>query len=174
MLDPAVIFALMIVRPKWNEIGSNLRADLDRLVILRPSFIRWYRVGIISGVAISIGLLLLSVVWPPYYLFSQLAVVPQIYAESTLVNDLRLGENRKINVPVYNSSHSPAYVIGTRSSCKCVVVDPYNSLIPAGKFAMLTLSIRPGRRGRWHQIVICYLRHPLQTQVSLDVFGFSR
>ncbi len=86
--------------------------------------------------------------------------------------DLVVNLQTIVNVEVVNSSSHDAKIVGSRSSCKCALLDQeIFQVIKSMSSETIAMKVTPSMEGRFQQRLICFLDHPVQDVLIIDLTG---
>lgn len=95
---------------------------------------------------------------------------PEVPAVEYDAGNLSLGLAKTISVPMSNNSSRPIAVIGSRSTCTCLVAATEKFVLEPQKQSLVSLVVKPTERGEYSQSIEVFLDSP-QKRVMIHVKG---
>ncbi len=77
-----------------------------------------------------------------------------------------------ISIKISNRSDFNASIFGSKKSCVCIALVERNFIIPARSTVSVKVWIRPPSKGKFHQRIGFFIKHPTQKVFQADIFGF--
>ncbi len=85
--------------------------------------------------------------------------------------DLAVDESVELAIPWRNGTSEKVDFFGSQTSCTCVgLTNPRMSVNPSEQVE-LTVNVRPRKPGLFHQRIVCFVDHPQQDRLTLDVIA---
>ncbi len=144
----------------------------------RRAFLRirpWYSNSSNAGIATGILLIALG-----FALFPWIRDVPAIQwwtGQPPLpgtrcdIGLLPVGQLTTVSIPWRNASDHPVVFVGSQTSCTCIGLTESRIALAPHQQINLTVQMRPRKPGRFHQRIVCFVNHPLQDRLTLDIVG---
>lgn len=80
-----------------------------------------------------------------------------------------VGQDVVVLVPWRNQSEESVKFIGNQTSCRCIGLVKKNFSVAPDQLIELPIIVRPTGPGFFHQRVICFVDHPEQDRVIIDI-----
>ena len=85
--------------------------------------------------------------------------------------ELAVNESSDLVIPWRNGTTSKVVFLGSQTSCTCVgLTNPELSADPQEQVE-LNVNVRPRKPGLFHQRIVCFVDHPHQDRLTLDVIA---
>ncbi len=106
-------------------------------------------------------------------LVSMIADQPPMPSVRYVAGDLPFGQLATISIPWRNITDRTIEFLGSQTSCTCIGLAEPRIVAEPRQQIDLTVQIRPREPGRFHQRIVCFVDHPQQDRLTLDVVGIA-
>ena len=164
-----VLVASFLIAKGWNGRRlldfSGVR-NLAHRFYTNPDWAAW-----LTTAMTVVGLF---VAWPwlqTVPLFARLAGEPELPAIHFSASHLVVGEKSEIRIPWRNPSSFSVEILGSETSCTCIGLADARQVVGPSEETCLTAIVRPKKTGFFHQRIVCFVNHPRQDRLFVDVVG---
>lgn len=157
---------LVLVRSSRIQLGLMTRLK-DLIARISDPF----NLGAVVSALFVAAVLLLWPLLSETQVWSSFVSGQQFPPERYETGELAVKRRQDLTVKWKNTSDLPVKFIGSQVSCTCLGIAGELPVVAPRSEARLTINVRPRNPGHFHQRVVCFVDHPDQGRVILDILG---